>query len=939
MFVYLNGRAVQLSTLSEPVQVAPEIWYAEVQSKVAEPIRDGDEIEVMGSFNQPDKLLRLTLYRQEPARGHGWPAFENYGANMFHRNSAVRMSALCGFRAAPGKGFRSVGMGMEQETDSADCLQKTAGGKALAYYWLANPLPVPVTVKCTAEVRSYFRELVGFETILLDLKPHERITRELPFELIPDSRRYTVQVKFGAVNPPSLSWPAADTIDFFKGIRQSVPWPDAFHNEFRRSLGFAQPVPGERQIASLNGQWESALTPVPTAAPVPAPADLKWTAIQVPFQVGYGDQNPPPHAMYLRRKLTLPDTGGQRTWRLLVESLGDEGTAYVNGQKLGNVRGLRTPLLCDITRVVHPGDNEILLVLRDGLANMDPAYVNPRNPIPDREFLDAPGGGGPSSFSVSGVKLLSSPLVTAEDLLITTSVRKKQISVRFTVTNREAAARKVKVKATVLDAGKPLFDLDTAALDLAAGADQALTFAAPWPDPVFWGPDSPKLYTLAIETTDAAGGQRLDLLRERFGFRECWIENGRFMFNGVPVRLKGSNCQGGGGLVGSDDVQWTRGSDNMEDYLDEFGILAGYYTLGGLGNTPSRHNVESDSYWKIETANVLAGAKLYMNHPCLIAWDLSNEWLSYLDYGGGDPLMGARRFKGVGDALAAMDPSRWILFDGDGDLHGLWNTYSEHYSSPYFGDYAMHGHSGYLPDSRFWRDLDKDLRFGRPVQPGDAHGEHYHPDKAPLMNTENSWKVDGLQAPGLTFVLDEDQVLSPAIDSGRGASVWFWKQNVDGHRDAGFSIVCNYTAITGLNRRGHTLQCFIMPDHWHHAFSGQKLSRRYSLHNDLLVPSEFDLHWSLLDANGKTFDQGHDRRHMDSGDLQRSQLECACRASIAARSTRCGWTSWRMASSPMARIETSRSGRMRPRPCRRRPEGSRCTIHPARVPPRSRKPA
>ena len=72
-------------------------------------------------------------------------------------------------------------MGMEQETDSADCLQKTAGGKALAYYWLANPLPVPVTVKCTAEVRAYFRELVGFETILLELKPHERITRELPF--------------------------------------------------------------------------------------------------------------------------------------------------------------------------------------------------------------------------------------------------------------------------------------------------------------------------------------------------------------------------------------------------------------------------------------------------------------------------------------------------------------------------------------------------------------------------------------------------------------------------------------------------------------------------------------------------------------------------------------------------------------------------------------
>ena len=57
-----------------------------------------------------------------------------------------------------------------------------------------------------------------------------------------------------------------------------------------------------------------------------------------------------------------------------------------------------------------------------------------------------------------------------------------------------------------------------------------------------------------------------------------------------------------------DDVQWTRSWDGMEDYLDEWGVLAGYYTLGGLGNTPSRHNVENDLYWKIEAQNVLAGA-------------------------------------------------------------------------------------------------------------------------------------------------------------------------------------------------------------------------------------------------------------------------------------------------------------------------------------------
>ena len=47
---------------------------------------------------------------------------------------------------------------------------------------------------------------------------------------------------------------------------------------------------------------------------------------------------------------------------------------------------------------------------------------------------------------------------------------------------------------------------------------------------------------------------------------------------------------------------------------------------------------------------------------------------------------------------------------------------------------------------------------------------------------------------------------------GARRRVWYWKQNVDGHRDMGASIVCNYTMVTGLNYRGHMLQCFIMPE-------------------------------------------------------------------------------------------------------------------------------
>lgn len=865
LWVYLNGRAVQLSTHSDPVQVAPGVYYAEAQSQGAETLKDGDEIAVLPVINQPVRVARLVLYPHEPARGHGW-MFENYGANIFSRDTALRLNAFCGFRIESGKGLWNLTSGMDLETESPDSLKKTADGQALAFYKVANPLSVPLVVKARVEIKAYFRELVGSQETTFELAPHQRVTREVPFTLLADSRRYSMDVQVSAVDPPALGWPTADTISFFPGVRQSVPWPDPFQNEFRRCISFRRPLPGVRQSVSLNGPWESAFTPLPTQPPVPAPADLKWEPRTVPFHVGGHEQKA--HGLYVRRKFTLTKEETERTWRLLIKEVIDDATAYVNGQQVGRVRGCRTPLFCDITAAIRPGENEILLVVRDALANMDPAYVNPHNPVVSYQYLDVPGTGFAHAFAVGHTKLLSSPRVSAEDLQVQTSVRSQAVTARFQVANRDAAARKLNVQARVLAAGRPVLDVgEAAAFELPAGTRKSLTLAAPWAKPVCWGPNSPQLYTLAVEVTDAQTGQRVDLLKERFGFRECWVENGRIILNGAPVRLKGSNCGGGGGILPGDDVQWTRGSDGAEDFLDEFGCLAGFYTLGGLGNTPSRHNVERDLFWELETKNVLAGAAQYVNHPCLIAWDLSNEWLSFLSYGGGDPLFGARRFKAVGDALTAYDPSRWILFDGDGDLHGLWDTFAEHYMLPSTGK----SHSSYLPDSRFWRKLDQDFR---PAEARSAYNANtvYRSDLKAIMNTENAWKVDGLQPPGLSVVVGEDDVLSPAVDSGRGPIVWYWKQNVDGHRDLGASIVCNYTTVTGLNRRGHMLQCFIIPQHVHHGFGGQKFQARYSLHNDLLVPSEYDFRWRLADAQGTGVADGHDARRMQSGDMQRGVL-------------------------------------------------------------------
>ena len=177
VFAYLNGRAIQFSTHTEPVQVAPGVYYVEAQSKVAEPLKDRDEIEILGAAWRPVRLARLTLHPQEAARGHGW-IHENYGANMFHRESSLDPAALLRVPPRGGKEVYEDRYGNENRLRRLPSEDRRRQG--LAYYQVANPLPVPLTVKCRTEVRAYFRELVGSELMTIELKPHERITRNCP---------------------------------------------------------------------------------------------------------------------------------------------------------------------------------------------------------------------------------------------------------------------------------------------------------------------------------------------------------------------------------------------------------------------------------------------------------------------------------------------------------------------------------------------------------------------------------------------------------------------------------------------------------------------------------------------------------------------------------------------------------------------------------------
>jgi hypothetical protein len=932
--IFLNGRIIQQGSTANPVQIAPKIWFTELRSLDAEALKPGDEIEAVVNGGGTARIVRLLLHAKPPVIGAGRAGLhfgENWWTNV---DTSLRVNPVVMFVDKKGNPIssRDPWWGMEQVADSAADFLTGAGGKPVAYCLLSNPLPVPVTVDFDCMIKGYWGQVAGDDAQKITLQPHERLVRKIPFTLTDDDPAYSIKATVKGCDagilparaegvPPAsspspvvsssgkeqqkqqkqdagkmpathegetpsshadkmsatraLGWPEFDSISFFPGYRQMVPWHDPTVSSQAKRVFFKQPLNTERRTLSINGMWQRAFfyELVPAAVP---PADAKWEDAFIPVQISQELLQVPRRQFgaYYRRTFDLADDGTARTYRLVISDAYAEATAYVNGTRVGQVRGTSTPMVADISTALKPGKNEILVVVRDILAVMDPDYVNTKNPVPSVLYLDAPSSWeAVNRIYMGDVSIEASPAVAADGLLITTSVRKKTIAANFAVVNHTAAPVKVTVKATALDAREKVVDLGAKELTLEVNKPVPLSFTQPWENAKTWSPADPHLYVLAVEITDSATGKRLDLCRQRFGFRETWIENASIMFNGIPIKPKGVTTPAPYGM----DLDYTmsRGA-GIPDYMDENGFLASD-NLAGVANSGSKHNVDRDAFWDSARANVLAGAKRMQNHPCVIAWDLSNEWYGFLSYSGADPLLGAKRLRSLTEVLEVQDPTRWTFYNGDEDLSRLHYAFSGHYinhNGDVYDGYMMDGHSAYLPDGWFFRRLDEQFKVGQEVLVNPWRRTTVPWGKELLMNTENLWKTGGMMPPGPTRFEGEEDVLSPAVDHTSGAAAWMYKQNLDGHRDLEAPICAFYGGVCP-SRRGWMLQQFIMPDTAHHAYSGATVTRDYSLHSDLYVPAKVKFVWQLLGPDGKPVAGigGEDAADMTSGGVKRGTVK------------------------------------------------------------------
>lgn len=217
----------------------------------------------------------------------------------------------------------------------------------------------------------------------------------------------------------------------------------------------------------------------------------------------------------------------------------------------------------------------------------------------------------------------------------------------------------------------------------------------PWENPKLWSRWHPNLYCYTVELKDKNGKILDKVLPRKFGFREVWIDNGRFVMNGVPISVCDDVWEGTlgyqnvmreptrvmlnslkkMGLVGGFRVK----SDTIFDVADEVGMLFNP-NVGSMvklniwdpnsGLTP----MSGDE----NTGEIKRRVKRWREHPCILFWEsntayslntmhplFAGQYFNPWDYFPANRNIARAReaqyiFKDLVEMVSKLDPTRYV---------------------------------------------------------------------------------------------------------------------------------------------------------------------------------------------------------------------------------------------------------------------------------------
>ena len=316
-------------------------------------------------------------------------------------------------------------------------------------------------------------------------------------------------------------------------------------------------------VQSLNGNWKFHWVKQPSERPAdfykPDYDVSQWKEIRVPSNweiEGYGtpiysnitypfkrdaprvtSEPPPNYTAYeqrnpvgsYRRTFTIPADWQGRQVFLVFNGVNSAFYVWVNGTKVGYSQDSRLPAEFNITPYLKPGEN---VVAAEVYRWCDGSYLE------DQDFWRLSG-------IFRNVEMVARTPVHIRDFYVQTPLdaayRDATLKLNVKVTNATSDAAPVSIEAALLDARqaaviKPISSAATVSRKGEVSIDLAQAVA----NPRKWSAEEPNLYRLILTLKDGAG-KVLEAIPVDIGFRSSEIKDGRLLFNGRQLIIKGVN--------------------------------------------------------------------------------------------------------------------------------------------------------------------------------------------------------------------------------------------------------------------------------------------------------------------------------------------------------------------------------------------------------------
>jgi hypothetical protein len=429
--------------------------------------------------------------------------------------------------------------------------------------------------------------------------------------------------------------------------------------------------PPLREQVSLNGEWDR-------GGPVPR----------------YDSQNSAFDQQTYERRVTVPAEWGDRVIRIEFNAVNYHCEVFVDDQSVGAHTGAWVPFSFDITDRVTPGQTFTLRLEVRGQA-VAPTVVDGRVAwwIGFNEINKQRSG------IVDDVWLRAYGRVHIEDAFIVTSVRRREMGVRYTVVNASDRPWSGRIVADVreVDSSRQAHTLASPRITLPAGQSRVVDVTTGWRDPRLWWPDDPVLYLLESRLESAS--REDDREMRRFGFREFRVAGTEYRLNGVRVNLRNEFIcfsQYLGPITSEDRLRrWYREMKEgfhinavrwhkhpapkfAYDLADEMGMMliaeTAFYGRGYYN--PDRIHGGHDAFIDRTLTLIPPFVRQFRNHPSVVLWSASNE-VTFRAHGNFSPEHVAR----IGQAILDLDGTRPVTYSGDQSVPG--EVLNRHYPEGY----------------------------------------------------------------------------------------------------------------------------------------------------------------------------------------------------------------------------------------------------------------